>query len=95
MEGPLCRACLVRHQGLDEIPQLRQLDNFVPHYQEVVIAEVECTFHGVSMGEGCCCQGQALARTVQLDRAVGCISFGPQWSVFWVKKHLVTGADSL
>ena len=60
------------------------------------MTEVEDAFRGASMAESCCSQGQALPpRTVQLDCVVGCICFGPQWSVLWVKKHLVTGADSL
>ena len=29
-----------------------------------------------------------------MDRIVGCIFSGPHWSVLWVTKHLVTGADS-
>ena len=68
MEIPLCRA-MYGTKGWMKFPNTTK---------EVVIVEVECTFRGVSMGEGCCCQG-----------------FGPQWSVLWVMKHLVTGADSL
>ena len=73
-----------------------RLDHFAPHHQEVVKTEVEDAFRGVSMAESCCSQGQALAPgTVQLDRVVGRICFGLQRPVFWVKKHLITGADSL
>ena len=81
----------VRHQGLDEILQPCHIDHFVPHYQEVVIVEVEAAFCGFSMAEDCCSQGQALARgSVQDDRIVGRMSFGLQWSVSWLKTHSVT-----
>ena len=82
--------------GWTKVTQPCCLNHFVPHRQEVVITEDENAVRGVSMGESYCRQGQALApRTVQLDRVDGRICFGPQRSVFWVKKQLMTGADSL
>ena len=86
----------VWHQELNEVHQFCCLDHFVPDQQVVVIAEVEHTFRGVSVGESCCCQGPALApSTIQLDRLVGRLRLGPQWSVLWEKKHSEPGADSL
>ena len=86
----------VWHQWLDKISQPCRLGHFAPHHQEIVITGVEDAFRGVSMAESCCSQRQALAPgTAQLDRVVGRICFGPQRSVFQVKKHLMTGADSL
>ena len=40
-------------------------------------------------------KGKLATGTVQLDRVVGRMCFGPQRSAFLVKKHLMTGADSL
>ena len=96
VDGRSAVPCHVWHQWLDRVSQPCRLDHFAPRHQEVVITEVEDAFRGVSMAESCCSQWQALAPgTVQLDRVVGRICFGPQRSVFWVKKHLMTGADSL
>ena len=88
MEGPLCRA-MYGTKGWMKFHNFATSINFVPHFQEVVIVEVECTFRGLSVGEGCC---SLAPKTVQLDRVVGRKSFGLQWSIFWEKKHLVTGA---
>ena len=61
-----------------------------------MLAEVEYTFRGVSSGESCCCQGQALGpKTKQLNSVVARVRLGSQWSVLWVKKHLERGVDSL
>ena len=96
VDGRSAVPCHVRHQWMDKVSQPCRLDHFAPHHDEVVINEVEDAFRGVSVAESCCRQGQALAPgTVQLDRVVGRRCFGPQRSVFWVKKHLMAGADSL
>ena len=92
MEDPLCRA-----RGWMRFSKtLSHRSFFVPHCQGVVIVEVGAALCGFSMAEGCCSQGQALATsTTQLDRVVGRMSFGLQWSVSWVETHPVTCADSL
>ena len=93
MDGPLCLA-MYGTNGWIKSPNLVAAITLLHTYQEVVIIEVEDTFRGVSMAESCCSQGQALAPgIVQLDRVVGRICFGHQWSVFWVKKHLLGGGS--
>ena len=49
VDGRSAVSCQVRHQGLDEILQPCHIDHFAPHYQEVVIVEVEPAFSGFSM----------------------------------------------
>ena len=95
VDGRSTVPCHVTHQCLCKVSQPCCL-HFVPHHREVVITEVENAFRGGSKAESCCRQGQALQpETVQLDRVVGRTCFGPQRSVFQVKKHLMTGADAL
>ena len=90
VDGRSAVPCHVWHQWLDNVSQPCRLDHFAPRHHEVVITKAEDAFRGVFMAERCCAPG-----TVQLDRVVGRICFGPQRSVFWVKKHLMTVADSL
>ena len=80
----------VRHQGLNEVSQFCRLDHLVPHQRDVVLAEVEYTFRGVSLARAAAVKGKlSHAWAKQLDS--GRVRLGSLWSVLWVKKRLDWG----